>query len=534
DLPETCDFVMYWWDHAAQLVREGKIQRFGFITTNSVRQTFNRRVLEKHQRAKVPVSLLFAIPDHPWVDAADGADVRIAMTVAGTGEMDGRLVTVESESPSGELGRNVVLSERTGRIRSDLTIGPAVSDALQLKANNGISCRGVVLHGKGFIVTPAQAADFGLGQIPGLEQHIRPYRNGRDITQISRDVMVIDLFGLTEAEVRDRFPEVYQWVLERVKPERDHNPREIRRRNWWLFGEPISTFRPALADLNRYIATSETAKHRFFVFLDKEILPDNRLVNVASDDAYILGVLSSWIHVSWALAQGGTLEDRPVYNKTRCFETFPFPDADESQKAEIRDLAEKLAAQRKRQQDLHPTLMLTAMYNVLEKLRSEEQLTEAERTIHEYGLVAVLRQLHDELDQAVARAYGWPADLSTPEILTHLVALNRERATEEAKGQIRWLRPEYQNPAGTVQTQIEDTQKAKGKKRRRKIPWPKGLAAQAAAITAVLAQSREPLDMEQLAASFKGARRDRLQEILETLEALGQIRMIEEEGYTTL
>ena len=114
------------------------------------------------------------------------------------------------------------------------------------------------------------------------------------------------------------------------------------------------------------------------------------------------------------------------------------------------------------------------------------------------------------------------------------VALNRERATEEAKGQIRWLRPEYQNPAGTVQTQIEDTQKAKGKKRRRKIPWPKGLAAQAAAITAVLAQSREPLDMEQLAASFKGARRDRLQEILETLEALGQIRMIEEEGYTTL
>ena len=37
--------------------------------------------------------------------------------------------------------------------------------------------------------------------------------------------MVIDLFGLQEAEVRQRFPDVYQWVLERVKPERDQNNR---------------------------------------------------------------------------------------------------------------------------------------------------------------------------------------------------------------------------------------------------------------------------------------------------------------------
>jgi len=536
DLPETCDFVMYWWDHAAQLVREGKIERFGFITTNSVRQTFNRRVLEKHQRAKDPVSLLFAIPDHPWVDAADGADVRIAMTVVGPGEMDGRLVTVESESPSGELGRDVVLSEQTGRIRPDLTIGPAVSDAPQLKANESISCRGVSLHGSGFIVTPEQAADLGLGRVPGFERHIRPYLNGRDITQISRDVMVIDLFGLKEANVRDLFPEAYQWILDRVKPARDQNRRASYRDNWWIFGEPRASFRPALVGLERYIATSETAKHRFFVFLNAEILPDNMLVNIASDDAYMLGVLSSRIHVLWALAAGGRLGigNDPRYNKTRCFETFPFPDASDNQTADIRNLAEKLDEHRKRQQQLHPTLTLTAMYNVLEKLCSEEPLTEAERTIHEYGLVSLLQQLHDELDQAVTRAYGWRADLPTAEILTRLVALNRERATEEAQGQIRWLRSEYQNPAGAVQTQIEGTKRAKGKKRRRKIPWPKALAGQAAAITAVLAQSPEPLDMEQLATTFKGARKDRLQEILETLEALGQIRRIEEERYTTL
>jgi hypothetical protein len=38
--------------------------------------------------------------------------------------------------------------------------------------------------------------------------------------------MAIDLFGLAEADVRQRFPDVYQWVLETVKPERDVRPVE--------------------------------------------------------------------------------------------------------------------------------------------------------------------------------------------------------------------------------------------------------------------------------------------------------------------
>ncbi|MEO6518775.1 MAG: DNA methyltransferase, partial [Pseudoxanthomonas sp.] len=46
DVPESADFVMYWWHHAAQLTRRGALQHFGLITTNSISQTFNRRVIE--------------------------------------------------------------------------------------------------------------------------------------------------------------------------------------------------------------------------------------------------------------------------------------------------------------------------------------------------------------------------------------------------------------------------------------------------------------------------------------------------------
>ena len=63
-------------------------------------------------------------------------------------------------------------------------------------------------------------------------------------------MLVIDLFGLTAEEVRARFPAVYQWVYERVKPERDQNNRASYRNNWWIHGEPRAALRPALAGLS--------------------------------------------------------------------------------------------------------------------------------------------------------------------------------------------------------------------------------------------------------------------------------------------
>jgi hypothetical protein len=90
DIPDTSDLVMYWWNQAVHLVRREKIRRFGFITTNSITQTFNRKVIQGHLAAMDTVSIAFAIPDHPWVDSVDGADVRVAMTVVVPGRCERR------------------------------------------------------------------------------------------------------------------------------------------------------------------------------------------------------------------------------------------------------------------------------------------------------------------------------------------------------------------------------------------------------------------------------------------------------------
>ncbi len=535
-MPESADFVMFWWEKAALETRAGKTRRLGFITTNSLRQTLNRQVLEQHLSApKKPLSLVFAIPDHPWVDAGDGAAVRIAMTVAAPGAVPGRLLTVTDER-KGEReaeGRPVTLSGEVGKIHANLRIGADVAGAKPLRANAGISSPGVKLHGAGFIVTPAEARALGLGTVPGLEAHIRTYRNGRDLTASPRGVMVIDLFGLSEAEVRNRFPAVYQCLADRVRPERDAkaatSPDSAQyARLWWLHGKPRPQLRPALEGLPRYIATVETAKHRFFQFLDAVILPDNMLIAIALDDAAALAVLSSRIHVLWALKAGGTLEDRPRYNKSLCFDPFPFPDATEVQKTRLRALGEELDAHRKAQQAAHPKLTLTGIYNVLEKLRAGVRIEGKDKEIYDQGLVRILKDIHDRIDAEVAAAYGWADDPDDETILMRLVDLNRERFAEEAAGHIRWLRPEYQKPAGHAavakgqQTELdmavaETTDKAL---------WPKHLPEQIAAVRAVLSEMGDATP-EQVARRFKRGRAASVQPLLESLTALGQARLIE-------
>ena len=241
-----------------------------------------------------------------------------------------------------------------------------------------------------------------------------------------------------------------------------------------------------------------------------------------------LAVLSSRTHEAWFKGQGALLEDRPVYPKSECFDPFPFPTPTITQTDFLRLLGEQLDAHRKAQQAAHPKLTLTGMYNCLEKLRAGQRIEGRDREIYDQGLVGILRDLHDQIDAAVAAAYGWPADLPEAEILQRLVDLNRERAAEEAQGQIRWLRPDYQNPAGRAVATPGETAKLDlgPADSTAKTPWPKSLPEQIAAVRAAL-QDLGEASPEQVARRFHRARQSAVQPLLESLALLGQARLVE-------
>ncbi|MBN8459079.1 MAG: class I SAM-dependent DNA methyltransferase [Verrucomicrobia bacterium] len=543
--PNSWDFVMFWWHNAAEMVSAKKTAIFGLITTNSIHQSSNRVVLESAMGAKKGCHITYAIPDHPWVDSADGAAVRISMTVASSGLGTGHLQKVvnEVEEPDGE--HIVTLTSETGTIGPDLKIGASTTEAIQLRSNDDVCFQGMNLVGEGFRIgnDEIEAMAYTIASLPPC---VRPYQKGRELLQNGDCGWVLDCFGLTADQLAEHYPPVYQHLLVHVKPERDHNKRKSRKDRWWLFGEPVGKLRKALIGLDRYIATVETSKHKPFVFIPAATIPDHKLYAIASADAWLLGCLSAAPHQLWALRAGGRLGfgNDPTWTNTTTFKPFPFPALEEGPlKQRIRDLGERLDAHRKARQAAHPELTLTGIYNVLEKLRAGEALNDKEKKIHDQGLVTILKQIHDDLDQAVLEAYGW-GDLAVEtqdtrqeqareELLGRLVALNHERAAEEKRGLVRWLRPEYQNPghgglaAPTSQdlpgTEADSSLETENLKLET-LSWPQGLSEQVSAIRALLpANGPDPAALAGRFGKRTKARIQQIHEILETLRALGKM-----------
>jgi hypothetical protein len=274
------------------------------------------------------------------------------------------------------------------------------------------------------------------------------------------------------------------------------------------------------------------------VFADSAYVIEGTLMIVATDDAFHLGVLSSSIHNTWIKAQPGRLGvgNDVRYNKSRCFDPFPFPNPSDERRAVVRDLAEQLDGHRKRVLASQRNLTLTKLYNVLEKLRKGEALSAKYKDIYERGLVAVMKHLHEQIDAAVFDAYGWPRDLSEEEILARLVELNKERRAKEAKGIVEWLRPEYQAPAAKrvvvdEQGRLDIEVVPSPAKAAPKASWPKTLPERVTTLRGLLAEQPKPAHLEELARRFRRAPRDDVQEVLNALVALGLARRLPDHRY---
>lgn len=288
------------------------------------------------------------------------------------------------------------------------------------------------------------------------------------------------------------------------------------------------------------------------------------LVNIAVADSRTLAVLSSRISVIWMLGAGGTLEDRPRYNKTRTFDPFAFPAFGKVAPMlsdTLATLGERLDTFRKERIATHPHLTMTGLYNSLERLReltsgaNVPPLTEAERDIKDAGQVQVLRDLHDEIDRAVLEAYGWadlapalvgkpgattPSPHKTPaqiaaeeEVLVRLVALNQARQASEAKGQIEWLRPEYQVPRLRKKAPQPDRAKqiasdlgGSAEGAAKPLAWPSDGLDQIRAVRSILASATTPLAPDDIARRFgKGrSRAARIETVLRHMVETGMVR----------
>jgi hypothetical protein len=174
-------------------------------------------------------------------------------------------------------------------------------------------------------------------------------------------------------------------------------------------------------------------------------------------------------------------------------------------------------------------------------------LSDKDRDVAERGCVSLIRQYHDTIDALVADAYGW-GDLiaerpstgsgrtvwvsgADEAILERLVALNKERAAEEAKGKVRWLRPEFQAPGYKAPAEQVRLALPEAKPAVETMAWPATLPDQVVAVAQVVERAGRPVAANDVARAFTAKRAGTVTPVLDALAGMGRLRKLEDGRY---
>jgi type II restriction/modification system DNA methylase subunit YeeA len=394
EVKDSVDFCSYWFRLAHnQLDEKG---RAGLVGTNSISQG-KSRVAALDYITHNGGHIHEAISTQPW---SGEANVHVS------------IVNWSKIEPVSYYLDNHQVSQ----INSSLTTTVDISKAVRLLANKNISFQGVIPVGKGFYIKSEQAEKWIENDLKNKEV-LKLSSSASDLTdnpQGKPSRWIID-FNNMSLEDASEYKLPFEHIKVNVKPEREINRDKKARDFWWMFLRPRPEMRTAIESLACYFTIPRHSKWFIFLPAKKEWLPADSTTVVASDDFYILGILTSKIHRLWIKAQSSTLKGDTRYTHNTCFETFPFPQTPSQELVEkIRQTANELHEYRSQQME-KKQWGITKLYNQFFNEPSSQ-----------------LYQLHQKLDKLVMEAYHFQAD---DDILEKLLTLNLELAEKEKRGE---------------------------------------------------------------------------------------------------
>ena len=394
EVKDSVDFCSYWFRLAHnQLDEKG---RAGLVGTNSISQG-KSRVAALDYITHNGGHIHEAISTQPW---SGEANVHVS------------IVNWSKVEPVSYYLDNHQVSQ----INSSLTTTVDISKAVRLLANKNISFQGVIPVGKGFYIKSEQAEKWIENDLKNKEV-LKLSSSAGDLTddpygKPSRWIIDFNNMSLEDAS---EYKLPFEHIKVNVKPEREINRDKKARDFWWMFLRPRPEMRTAIESLACYFTIPRHSKWFIFLPAKKEWLPADSTTVVASDDFYILGILTSNIHRLWVKAQSSTLKGDTRYTHNTCFETFPFPQTPSQELVEkIRKTANELHEYRSQQME-KKQWGITKLYNQFFNEPSSQ-----------------LYQLHQKLDKLVMEAYHFQTD---DDILEKLLTLNLELAEKEKRGE---------------------------------------------------------------------------------------------------
>lgn len=410
------DLCAYFFLRARHLLRPNG--HLGLVATNTIAQGDTREVA-LDRLVGAGCSIMRAVPSRRWPGSAN---LEVAHVWIRRGLWS---------------GTSVLGDEQVDTITPFLTADAwTFGTPRPLMANEGKAFKGVDITGIGFVVH-SEEADALILKNPCNRDVLFPFLNGDDVNSRpdqspSRWVINFHDWPIEQAET---YSDCMEIVRKRVKPERDRNNRRVYRDRWWQYGEKRPELSSSIAALRRVLVRTRVSEHHMLTFVPTGRVMSDATIVFALTDYGSFGLLQSTIHETWARHYASSLETRMRYTPTSCLETFPFP------------------------VDVFPLAACSEQYYVDRAaimLSRNEGLTRTYNRFHNPNEAAAdiarLRELHVEMDRAVAGAYGWSdldlghgfhetkqglrftiSEEARREVLGRLLRLNHERYEEEVR-----------------------------------------------------------------------------------------------------
>ncbi len=315
--PGSANFVAYWFASLRRAFKFGILRRAGFVSTKGILKGTSNVPLAAMVRGD-GVTIVDAWTNMSW--DIDGASVRVCLVVM---------------EKAGDVGGAMLDGVPVDLVNADLSTGLDLSQATSLKENKGICFQGVKQNG-----TFTLSGDLARGMLQAPtnpngrknSEVSRRFLSNDDVTMRDTDGWIVDFTGNEDRENAAWFERPFEFT-KAVQAERGQRATgaatETERLDaFWVMQRPRTDFRTASLHLNRVFAVPETSEHLIFRWFDASGTFSGSLFAFASESDVLFGIVHSRYHRAWAMRMGNNIGvgDQNRYNKTRTFETFPFPE----------------------------------------------------------------------------------------------------------------------------------------------------------------------------------------------------------------
>lgn len=404
----SCDLVTYFFRRVYELIKPHGFM--ALISTNTIAQGVAREggldVIVKNGG-----NINFAVRSIKWPGVA-AVDVSLITIFKGEWKIVRRLGKVPVKF-----------------ISSYLDDEEGIGEPFTLNRNKGKSFQGSIVLGLGFTLTSEKAEEL-IKRTPKNKDVIFPYLNGDDLNSHPEQKpsrYVINFFDWEEEYCKTNYPDCYEIILEKVKPERtrlDADGKYVLRKplpqKWWIYGEKRPALYSAIKDKEKVLVITLNTKYVCFNYVNSHFVYSHSLGILSPEENYFL-IISSAFHEYWSWKNSSTMGNSVLrYTPTSCFETFPFPIiTDAKLKERLKKIGEEYHTFRSNIM-VNLQIGLTATYNLFHNpkfnyenknnlklfkdIKEENLRISIDQAIND---IHHLRKLHTEMDNAVLEAYGW-------------------------------------------------------------------------------------------------------------------------------